>query len=67
MHDFRFDNLIREIGKSMGYPGVGDFAADLTITGTVAALANQGINLTSLGRYPRRNRRTNWLSNYLAT
>src|SRR6185503_3125575 len=53
MNDFRFDNLVRDIGRSLGHPGIGDLAADLTITGTVAAVANQGLNLTSLGRYPR--------------
>jgi len=53
MNDNRFDNLIRDIGKSLGYPGAGDFAASLTITGTIAAVANQGLNLTSLGKYPR--------------
>jgi hypothetical protein len=49
----RFDNLVRHIGNSMGMPAAGEFAADLTVTGTVAAVANQGLNLTSLGKYPR--------------
>lgn len=53
MNQYRFDNLLRDIGKSAGYPGVGEFAADLTVTGTVAAAVNQGLNLTRLGRYPR--------------
>jgi hypothetical protein len=53
MNDYRLDNVLREVGTSLGYPGVGEFAADLTIVGTVAALGNQALNLSPLGKYPR--------------
>jgi hypothetical protein len=53
LNDNRLDNVIRDIGQSTGHPDIGDFAADLTVTGTIAAIANQGLNLTSLGKYPR--------------
>ena len=53
MNDYRFDNLVRDIGTSAGSPTAGEVAAGMTITGTVLAAANQGLNLTSLGRYPR--------------
>lgn len=53
MNDNRFDNLLRDIERSAGHPGLGEFAGDLTVTGTVVAAVNQGLNLTSLGKYPR--------------
>ena len=52
MNDFRFDNLLRYAGESAGYPGVGDFAGDLTTTATAFSLVNDGLNLT-FGTYPR--------------
>jgi RHS repeat-associated protein len=53
MNDFRFDNLLRDIGKSAGHPQFGEVAGDLSVTGTVLAAANQLLNLTPLGKYPR--------------
>jgi hypothetical protein len=53
MNDYRFDNLIRDIGTSAGHPSVGEFAADLSITGTVVSLINFGLNATKLGSKPR--------------
>lgn len=53
MNEYRLDNVIREIGKSAGHPEIGDFVADLTVAATVAAAANEALNTTRLGRYPR--------------
>jgi RHS repeat-associated protein len=52
VNDFRFDNVVRYAGESAGYPGVGDFAGDLTTTATAFSLLNNGLNLT-FGTYPR--------------
>lgn len=49
----RLDNTLRDLGKSVGHPKIGEFAADLTVAGTIAAIGNTALNLTSLGRYPR--------------
>jgi RHS repeat-associated protein len=49
----RLDNVIRDAGDSVGHPKVGEFVAGLTIIGSLAALGNTTLNLTSLGRYPR--------------
>lgn len=53
LKDFRFDNLVRYVGESAGFPRVAEYASELTVTGTAISLVNQALNLTSLGRYPR--------------
>lgn len=47
------DNAIRDAGNAVGHPKIGDFVAGLTVSGSLAALGNTSLNLTSLGRYPR--------------
>jgi hypothetical protein len=49
LNDNRLDNVIRDIGRSTGHPDVGDFAADLTVTGTIAAVAKSGPESNQLG------------------
>ena len=49
----RLDNAIRDGGNAVGHPKIGDFVAGLTVVGSLAALGNTALNLTSLGRYPR--------------
>jgi RHS repeat-associated protein len=51
---YRFDNFVKWVADGIGLPSVvGEYASELTITGTLLSLGNQGLNLTSLGRYPR--------------
>jgi len=50
----RLDNVIRDVGKATGHPRIGEFVAALTVVGTIASVGNEALNLTSLGRYPRR-------------
>jgi RHS repeat-associated protein len=53
VNSYRLDNTIRGLGQLAGHPEVGEFVADLTVTGTIASLVNGGLNLTSLGQKPR--------------
>jgi RHS repeat-associated protein len=53
MNDARVDKLAKTVGDSTGIPYAGDFLQGLTWVGTGAAIGNQVLNATSLGRYPR--------------
>jgi RHS repeat-associated protein len=41
---YRLDNTVRGLGQLSGYPGIGEFLADVTTTATIASLVNQGLN-----------------------
>ena len=49
----RLDNVIRDFGKATGHSTIGEFVAGLTVSGTIAAIGNEALNLTSLGMKPR--------------
>jgi RHS repeat-associated protein len=49
----RLDNVIKDVGKAAGHPGIGEFVASLTVIGSVAAIGNEALNLTSLGSKAR--------------
>jgi len=53
MNDNRVDKIAKSVGESTGIPHAGFFLQGLTWIGTGAAIGNQTLNSTSLGKYPR--------------